>query len=249
VESTAAKVGVRPAVGPYGSPVRRFRGYTVYASTPGHGTAWELAVRAELDVFAIRNGWASEASEAAGELLDYRPFTDRSQIFVATPTAHPDRAVGVARMIWGAPSLAPEAQFLVTSMHRIDPEWRWMFDHVGYERVAEWATLGAVGSNLLPMFALWSAAYRVARDRGVDYWVQSVVESLFNVYRDGFKTPMMCIGDREFFLGSESIPTVLPLEEIGIGQMLSWNPELKRSLFGDWVDRRRSSGDGFDIGF
>lgn len=234
-------------VGPYGTPVRRFRSYTVYASTLGDGPAWERAKRAELDVFAIRNGWASEASQIAGEVVDYRPYADRSHIFVASPTAQPDRAVGVARMIWGTSALPADEQFLATSMHRIDSEWLWMFDHVGYERVAEWASLGAVGSNLLPMFALWSGAYRFARARGVDYWVQSVVESLFNVYRDGFKTPMMKIGEREFFLGSESIPTVLPLEEIGVGQMLSWNPDLKRSLFGDYVDRRRSAGDGFDL--
>lgn len=150
-------------------------------------------------------------------------------------------------MIWGDADQPLEEQFLVTGVHRIDPEWVWMLNHVGTERVAEWATLGAVGSNLSPMFALWSAIYRAARARGVDYWVQSVVEELFSVYRDGFKTPMMQIGQREIVVGAESIPTVLPLVEIAVGQMLSWNPDLKRSLFGSWVDRRRPEIDVDDL--
>lgn len=219
----------------------------MHTATPRDGACWSAAKRAELEIFAVRNGWATSASEQAGEVLDYVPFEARSQIFVATPVDEPSRPVGVARMIWGEAELPLEQQFLVTAMHRIEPEWTWMLDHIGYQRVAEWATLGAVGSNLSPMFALWSAAYRTARARGVDYWVQSVVEELFSVYRDGFKTPMMQIGSREIVVGAESIPTVLPLDEIGVGQMLAWNGALKRSLFGPWVDRRSSESDSDDL--
>lgn len=222
----------------FGRPIGRFRRLLVHMGTPADGARWHAAKRVELDIFAVRNGWATDASCAAGEVLEYAPYEERSHIFVVTSVADPSNAVGVARMIWGTGDLSLDEQFVVTRQHRIDPEWSWMLDHIGGERIAEWATLGAVGANLSPMFALWSAAYRVARERGVDYWLQSVVEDLFNVYRDGFKTPMMQIGAREVVVGAESIPTVLSLDEIGIGRMLSWNPELKRSLFGDWTVRR-----------
>jgi hypothetical protein len=210
---------------------------------PDDGACWAAAKRAELDIFAVRNGWATHASCVAGEVLDYAPFEQRSQIFVVTSIADPSTAVGVARMIWGAADVCLDDQFVVTGQHVIDTEWRWMLDHIGGERIAEWATLGAVGANLSPMFALWSAAYQVSRQRGVDYWLQSVVEELFSVYRDGFKTPMMQIGAREIVVGAESIPTVLSLDEIGVGRMLSWNPDLKRSLFGAWTDRRVVAAD------
>lgn len=220
----------------------------VFAATVHDGDCWAEAKRVELDMFAVRNGWASEESRAAGEVLDYAAHADRSEIFVATTEADPNHAVGVARMIWGVPDLPLDQQFVVTALHRIDPEWAWMLNNVGLDRVAEWATLGAIGSNLTPMFALWSAAYRAARARRVDYWVQSVVDELFTVYRDGFRTPMMQIGEREIVVGAESIPTVLPLDEIGVGQMLSWNPALKRSLFGSWIDRRPVEHDAGDLG-
>lgn len=223
---------------PFGATVRRFRRLLVHSATPDDGSCWQAAKRAELDIFAVRNGWATDASRVAGEVLDYAPFEARSQIFVATSVKDPTTAVGVARMIWGTDELPLDEQFVVTGQHRIDPEWRWMLDHIGGHRIAEWATLGAVGANLSPMFALWAAAYREARDRGVDYWLQSVVEELFSVYRGGFKTPMMQIGAREIVVGAESIPTVLSLDEIGVGRMLSWNPDLKRSLFGAWTERR-----------
>ena len=236
-----------PVVGRFGRPVRRFRRMVVFAAGIDDGACWAEAKRAELDIFAVRNGWASDESRIAGEVLDYRPFERRSEIFVATSAKDPSTPIGVARMIWGDADLPLEEQFLVTAVHRLDAEWVWMLNHVGTGRVAEWATLGAVGSNLSPMFALWSAIYRAARARGVDYWVQSVVEELFSVYRDGFKTPMMQIGQREIVVGAESIPTVLPLVEIAVGQMLSWNPDLKRSLFGSWIDRRRPEIDADDL--
>ncbi len=244
-----APVRSRPAVewSEFGRPVRRFRRLIVHTATARDGACWTAAKRAELEIFAVRNGWATGASEQAGEVVDYIPFESRSQIFVATPVDDPSTPVGVARMIWGDSVLPMEEQFLVTAMHTIEPEWTWMLNHVGFERVAEWATLGAVGSNLSPMFALWSAAYRTARARGVDYWLQSVVEELFSVYRDGFKTPMMQIGGRQIVVGAESIPTVLPLDEIGVGQMLAWNGSLKRSLFGPWVDRRPPEPDDDDL--
>lgn len=226
--------------------MRRFRRLLVHSATSASGAAWAEAKRAELEIFAVRNGWATEASIAAGEVLDYAPYEERSQLFVVTPLADPNTATGVARMIWGAPDVPVAEQFVVTAMHRIEPEWTWMLDHIGGERIAEWATLGAVGANLSPMFALWSAAYLEARERGVDYWLQSVVEELFGVYRDGFKTPMMQIGSREIVVGAESIPTVLSLDEIGVGRMLSWNPDLKRSLFGSWTERRTGGPDPDD---
>jgi hypothetical protein len=233
--------------GRFGRPVRRFRRMVVFAAGIDDGACWAEAKRAELEIFAVRNGWASDESRIAGEVLDYRPFEQRSEIFVATSAKDPSTPIGVARMIWGVADVPLEEQFLVTAVHHIDPEWVWMLNHVGTERVAEWATLGAVGSNLSPMFALWSAIYRAARARGVDYWVQSVVEELFSVYRDGFKTPMMQIGQREIVVGAESIPTVLPLFEIAVGQMLSWNADLKRSLFGTWVDRQLPVADEDDL--
>lgn len=219
----------------------------VYAATPADGPCWLDAKRAELDIFAVRNGWASPDSVAAGEVLDYVRFEARSEIFVATREGQPDEAVGVARMIWGTSELSLDEQFLVTSMHRLDPEWDWMLNLIGPDRVAEWATLGAVGSNLSPMFALWSAAYRSARARHVDFWLQSIVETLFSGYRDGFKMPMLQIGQREVVVGAESIPTVLSLEEIGIGAMASWDPGLKRELMGSWVERRLSTPDPDDF--
>lgn len=223
---------------PFGPQVRRFRRLAVHSATPLDGGAWRAAKHAELQIFAVRNGWATDASRIAGEVLDYAPYEQRSQIFVVTSAADPTTAVGVARMIWGEDGPPLDEQFVVTAQHRIDPEWRWMLEHIGGNRIAEWATLGAVGANLSPMFALWAAAYQAARARGVDYWLQSVVEELFSVYRDGFKTPMMQIGARQVVVGADSIPTVLSLDEIGVGRMLSWNPELKRSLFGAWTERR-----------
>jgi hypothetical protein len=233
----------------YGRPVRRFRNLVVYAATPRDDACWTEAKRAELDIFAVRNDWASIESQAAGEVLEYVPFEDRSEIFVATRASDPSRPVAVARMIWGTSELSLDEQFLVTTMHRLEPEWRWLLNLVGLDRVAEWATLGAVGSNLSPMFALWSAIYRSARARGVDYWVQSIVEVLFSGYRDGFKMPMIQVGEREVVVGAESIPTVLSLEESGIGPMMSWDPAFKREMFGAWVDRRPSipDPDDFDL--
>lgn len=228
----------------FGRPVRRFRNIVVHSATPADGDAWAAAKRAELEIFAIRNGWATAESTAAGEVLDYAGFADRSEIFVATPAADPTRAVGVARMIWGTCDLSLEEQFLVTSVHRIDPEWAWLLGLVRYDRVAEWATLGAVGTNLSPMFALWTTLYRTARERGVDYWVQSIVESLFSGYRDGFGMPMMQIGDRELVVGAESIPTVILLEEVVAGHMVGWDLDLKRELFGPWFERPRPIADG-----
>lgn len=219
----------------------------VYAATPRDGACWTEAKRAELDIFAVRNNWASIESEAAGEVLEYVPYEDRSEIFVATRVSDPTRAVAVARMIWGTSELALDEQFLVTAMHQLEPEWTWMLNLVGLDRVAEWATLGAVGSNMSPMFALWSAIYRSARARGVDYWVQSIVEVLFSGYRDGFKMPMLQVGEREVVVGAESIPTVISLEESGIGPMMSWDPAFKREMFGTWVDRRTSVPDPDDF--
>jgi hypothetical protein len=118
-----------------------------------------------------------------------------------------------------------------------------MLDHIGFERVAEWATLGAVGSNLSPMFALWSASYRFARARGVDYWVQSVVESLFSVYRDGFKTPMMRIGEREFFLGSGVDPDGAAARGDRHRADARLEPRTQAVAVRPWVDRRRRCDD------
>jgi hypothetical protein len=231
----------------YGRPVRRFRDMIVYAARPSDGECWNRALLAELEIFAVRNGWASPESQLAGQVLDYVPYTDRSEIFVATTEDDPTTAIGVARMIWGTSALPLEEQFLVTSVHRIDPEWHWMLNLVGLDRVSEWATLGAVGSNLSPMFALWSAAYRSARARNVDFWVQSIVEVLFTGYRDGFKLPMQQIGEREVVVGAESIPTVLSLEEIGIGRLAEWDPQLKREIVGHWAERRPHVDDPDDF--
>jgi len=227
--------------------VRRFRNLIVYAATPRDGACWTDAKRAELEIFAVRNGWASIESQAAGEVLDYVPFEQRSEIFVATRATDASRPVAVARMIWGTSELTLDEQFLVTAMHDLEPEWKWLLNLVGLDRVAEWATLGAVGSNMSPMFALWSAIYRSARARGVDYWVQSIVEVLFSGYRDGFKMPMIQVGGREIVVGAESIPTVLSLEESGIGPMMSWDPAFKREMFGSWVEPRRSTPDPDDF--
>lgn len=244
--SPVAPIEAAPAF-TYGRPVRRFRNLMVYAATPRDGACWTEAKRAELEIFAVRNGWASIESQAAGEVLDYVPYEARSEIFVATKVTDASRPVAVARMIWGTSDLTLEEQFLVTAMHGLEPEWKWLLDLIGLDRVAEWATLGAVGSNLSPMFALWSAIYRSARARGVDYWVQSIVEVLFSGYRDGFKMPMIQVGGREVVVGAESIPTVLSLEESGIGPMMSWDPTFKREMFGSWVDRRRSIPDPDDF--
>ncbi len=227
--------------------MRKFRRLVVFSATPADGACWTEAKRAELEIFAARNGWASEESIAAGEDLDYAPFAARSEIFVATTAADPSVAVGVARMVWGTAELTLEEQFLVPSTHGLDPNWVWLLNNVGLQRVAEWATLGTAGQNLTPMFALWSAAYRAARARHVDYWLQSVAMELFDVYRNGFKTPMMQIGASEPYCGAETIPTVLPLDEIGVGQMLSWNPDLKRAMFGSWMDRRPPEADAADL--
>lgn len=237
-----------PAASPFGRPVRRFRKVVVSSATPADGAAWEAAKRVELEIFAIRNGWATEASVAAGEVLDYAPHAARSEIFVAAHQRDLSVPVGVARMIWGTSAMSLDEQFVVTAMHRIEPEWRWMLGTIGLDHVAEWATLGAIGSNLSPMFALWSTAYRAARARRVDYWVQSIVESLFSGYRDGFGMPMMQIGDREVVVGAESIPTVVLLDEAGIGRMIDWDPALKREMFGAWVDRRSHLPDPNDLG-
>ena len=58
---------------------------------------------------------------------------------------------------------------------------------------------------------------------------------------------MMEVGERVIACGADLIPTLLPLDEIGVGQMLSWNPNLKRSLFGSWMDRRPAETDPADL--
>ena len=73
-----------PAVARFGRPVRRFRRMVVFAAGIDDGPCWAEAKRAELEIFAVRNGWASDESCIAGEVLDYRPFERRSEIFVAT---------------------------------------------------------------------------------------------------------------------------------------------------------------------
>ena len=126
----------------FGRPVRRFRDMIVYGCTAEDGDCWIDAKRAELDIFAVRNGWATPESVAAGEVLEYAPFESRSEIFVATPEGDPQRGVGVARMIWGSAALPLDEQFLVTSMHRLDSEWEWMLNLIGLDRVAE--VIGAI---------------------------------------------------------------------------------------------------------
>lgn len=218
--------------------MRAFRKLLVHSATPADGACWTAAKRAEYDIYAERNGWSDDASRTAGEDVDYLPYEGRSEILVVTPADDVTKAIGVTRMIWGVADLPLEEQFVVMDVHEIDPEWRWMLDHIGGPRLAEWATLGAVGATLSPMFALWAAAYDASRRRGVDYWVQTVVDEIFGVYRDGFKAPMMRIGPRRDYDGTACTPTVLSLEEIGIGNMLAWNPSLKRALFDGWVERR-----------
>lgn len=221
--------------------MRSFRRLTVHSALPGDGACWSAAKRAEYDLYAMRNGWVDDDTVAAGEVLDFRAHEARSEIFVVTSATDWSTPVGVARMIWGVADLPLEEQFIANVLHRIDGEWQWMLEHIGGHRLAEWASLGAVGANLSPMFAMWAAAYAASRARGVDYWMQTVVEDLFSVYRDGFRAPMMRMGERATFFGVDWVPTILSLDEIGVGQMLSWNPDLKRSMFDEWVDRRQPS--------
>jgi hypothetical protein len=243
-----ARAGESPvAASPFGRPVRRFRKFVVYTATAADGDAFVAAKRAELEMFGVASGWATDECIAAGEIIDYAQYDSRSQFFVATTAADPAKPVAVARMVWPDAELPLEQRFETTAVHQIDPQWSWMIEHVGAHRVGEWTTIGTAGSSPTPMFALWSAVFRASLARGVDYWVQSVVVDLFDTYRSAFKAPLIQIGPKESIYGIDAIPTMLSLQEIGVGPMLSWNPELKRSMFGSLMERPAFEADPNDL--
>jgi hypothetical protein len=214
----------------------------VYSATPLDGDAWRAAKEAELACFAIPNGWATAESIAAGEVVDYIPYEDRSEIFTVTPANDPDRSVAAARMIWPDPELALPDQFLVSAAHRFDDQWSWFLDLVGLQHVSEWATLGSRATDGQPMFALISTLLHAAKARHINYWVQSITLPLMQGYQQALRVPILQIGEPELVVGALSIPTIIFLDEGCAGAMLAWDPDLKRRMFGPWAERRSVNG-------
>ena len=204
---------------------------------PTDGAAWDEAKRAELEIFAASNGWATADDHAAGEVLDYRPYDERSEIFTVAPEGE-RTPIGVARLIWGSAEQGLDG-FMTPKVHELDPEWRWFLEQIGPTRIGEWGTLGVTTNDGEPLLALCSAMYRMSRARRVDYWLQSVTRPVFVGLRRRFRTPMVRIGADAVVVGALSIPTLQSLEEMASGRMLAWDPVLKRRMFGAWVDRPR----------
>lgn len=186
------------------------------------GLAW--ALRTELEIFGVENGWSSAEDLAHGQLVVHRPVTRTSQLHVAL-APEGSSPVGLIRLVLhdrvqGLDSFPTLRDFrgrqspVRRGPNLLWPEWE--------ERVARWdpATVVELATQAVrrsvdarPVVdALWLSIDRTFRERGTDHLVMALVKPLFRAYRAKFHGAISQIGSvLEDYIGADSVPAVIDL--------------------------------------
>jgi hypothetical protein len=190
---------------------------------PAADPDFALALRWELEVFGVANGYASARDIRAGRMTWYERYDSHSEFHVARDAR--GELVGMSRLIRhdpvrGAGSFSTLVDAASYSAHGeaaqnyLDPIWAAALRHVAPNAVAELATQSIAPRyrRFRAMDALWRNMIERCRADGVELWTMALVVPLFRFYKSLLPKAIHAIGAvMPDYIGADSIPATLRL--------------------------------------